>query len=59
MLSWKGVSLLNSAGVKPVQMTKQQNFPESNYITLLMPPSHILLSDVAGEEVFQNHTVII
>lgn len=48
MLSWKGFSLLNSAGIKPVQMTKQQNCPQSNRVTLVMP-SPSPFPDVAGE----------
>ena len=50
MLSWKGLSLLNSAGIKPVQMTKQQNCPQSNCVTLVMPSSPSPFPDVAGEE---------
>lgn len=41
-------------------MTKQQNCPQSNYITLLISPSHTVFPDMAGEESIPiNHTVII
>lgn len=60
VLHWKGFSLLNSTGIKPAQMTKQQNCPRSNYITLLIPPSHTVFPDMAGVgSIPMNHTVII
>lgn len=49
MLGWEGFSLLNSAGIEPVQMTKKQYCPQPNYVTLEMPPSYTPFFNVARE----------
>lgn len=41
-------------------MTKQQNCPPPNYITLLIPPPYTVFPDMAGEQSIPiSHTVIV